>query len=166
MKPWKMKNVVLMLVFLSIVVSTDEASGVQGWRGILPLHSTRKDVEQLLGPGTDPGPRPCKCAYYMDDLNVFFDYSSGDCKSGGSGGWDVPPDTVIKIVVYPKHRLSLTDAGIDESKFEKRRAGDVEDIRSYWNEEEGLHIEVNESTKRVLGFYYSPAKKDEGLRCP
>ena len=159
-----MKKMALMSLFLCLVVIMADASGVQGWRGIVPLHSTRKDVERLLGPGTDPGPRPCKCAYYMDDLNVFFDYSSGDCKSGAA--WDVPPDTVIKIVVYPKHRLSLADAGIDESEFEKRRDGDVEDARAYWNEEEGLHIEVNEGTKRVLGFYYGPATRDKSLRCP
>ena len=161
-----MRNMLLMPLLLSILAGAAEPRGaVQGWRGIVPLHSTRIDVERLLGPGTDRGGDPCKCAYYLDDLNVFFDYSSGDCKSR-SGAWDVPPDTVIRIVVHPKRKLSLADAGIDESKFEKRRDGELADLVSYRNEEEGLHIDFDESSKRVQGLYYGPAKRDEGLRCP
>ena len=133
----------------------------RGWRGIVPLHSTRAEVERLLGPGTDA----CKCAYYSKDVNVFFLYSIGDCNSV-RGAWDVPPDTVIRITVYAHHpSLKLTDLNLDGSKFEKRHIGHIAAIVTYINEETGLLIEVNEDIDAVGGFYYYPAKEDEHLRC-
>ncbi|MFY9570065.1 MAG: hypothetical protein WAV20_01525 [Blastocatellia bacterium] len=137
-------------------------SGIKGWRGIIPLHSTRADVERLFGLGTNE----CKCGYYLEDLNVFFYYSSGNCKSGGSGGWDVPPDTVLRIVVHQKPTPRLSDLQIDESKFKKRHDGHIERIVSYVNEEEGLIIEVDEDSGLVMGFDYAPSAKDKHLRCP
>ena len=155
-----MKTIVLVSLLLSLVFTIADAPGVPGWRGIVPLHSTRADVERLLGTGTDS----CKCAYYLEDVNAFFYYSSGNCKSRVSGGWDVPTDTVVRIVVYPKRKLSLADLNIDQSKFEKKR--EVESIVSCWNQEEGLYIEVSAYTDLVMGFYYGPAARDKYLRCP
>jgi hypothetical protein len=137
-------------------------SGTKGWRGIVPLYSTRADVERLLGPGINE----CKCGYYLKDLNVFFYYSSENCKSGGSGGWDVPPNTVLRIVVYRKPTPRLSDLQIDESKFKKRYSGHLESMVSYVNDDEGLIIEVDEDNGLVMGFDYVPAAEDRHLRCP
>lgn len=153
---------VFLLLLLNLVLSSASPSSLAGWRGIVPLHSKRADVERLLGPETNW----CKCGYYLDDVNLTFVYSSGNCKSGGSGGWDVPPDTVLRIIVYPKPHPQLSDLHIDMSRFSKRHDGHLESIVSYVNDEEGLIIEVDEDTDSVNGFYYVPAKKDKLLRCP
>lgn len=137
-------------------------AGIKGWRGIVPLLSTRADVERLLGPGANE----CKCGYYLEDLNVFFYYSSGNCKSGGSGGWDVPPDTVLRIVVYRKPTPRLSDLQIDERTFKKRYGGHIARMVSYVNDDEGLIIEVDEENGLVMGFAYVPAAGDKHLRCP
>src|SRR5882724_13565967 len=88
------------LSLMTLGISLDEPSKAKGWRDIQPLHSTRADVERLLGPPTDK--RDCIyniCTYYLHDVNVQFNYSPGDCKSG-RGAWDVPPDTVVNITVH------------------------------------------------------------------
>ena len=127
----------------------------------MPLHSTRADVERLLGPGT----KECRCDYYLKDMNVFFLYSRGDCKSG-KGAWDVPTDTVTRITVYAHHPfLKLTDLNLDAAKFTKRHDGHIAQIVSYVNEEDGLIIEINEDLGDVMGFYYYPIREDQHLRC-
>src|ERR1044072_446915 len=100
----------LLIVLIFPLASVSEA---KGWRGIIPLHSTRADVEKLLGSGTDW----CKCSYYLEEMNVFFVYSSGNCERGGSGDWNIPPETVIRFTIYPKIKPKLSDLNINESKF-------------------------------------------------
>lgn len=156
-----MKAALTIILLISSMFSVPDSSNVEGWRGIVPLHSTRSDVERLLGPMT----HPCECGYYLDDVNVFFKYSPGDCKSG-RGKWNVPRDTVLGIIVYPKTQPQLSDLKLDMSKFSKEYDGHVESIVSYVNDEEGLTIEVDEDTRSVNGYYYGPAKKDKLLRCP
>ena len=144
---------------LSLLFCSAEPLTVEGWRGIIPLHSTRADVERLLGPATDG----CKCAYYLDDVNVSFVYSSFNCKSGGA--WDVPPYTVLRIVVYPKNHPRFSDLDVDKTKFTEKNEGHIENIVSYVNDVDGLIIEVNREMDMVMGFYYVPAAKDQHLRC-
>lgn len=156
-----MENAITSLMLLGSMIFVSDSSRVDGWRGIVPLHSTRADVERLLGAATDT----CKCGYHLDDVNVIFVYSSGDCKSRGSKGWDVQPDTVLRIIVYPKPRPSLSDLKIDRRKFEKRHAGHIESIVSYVNDEDGVIIEVDDERGIVMGFYYVPSAKDAHLRC-
>lgn len=146
---------VAFFLLLSSMTPGVDSLAVEGWRGIVPLHSNRADVERLLGPMTDS----CKCGYYLDDINVFFKYSPGDCKSG-RGAWDVPPDTVVGISVYPKPRPRLSDLNIDQNKCEKRHDGHIESIVSYVNDEQGLIIEVDDERNVVMGFYYFPAAKE------
>jgi hypothetical protein len=47
---------------------------VNNWRGIIPLKSTRADVERLLGHSTGPLP-----TYYLSDSTVTFWYSHCRC---------------------------------------------------------------------------------------
>jgi len=52
MKEHKFTRSVIAIVGLLSISSTGYA---QGWRGIVPLHSTRKDVERLIGGPMQPG---------------------------------------------------------------------------------------------------------------
>jgi hypothetical protein len=104
-----------LLIVLSLAVSTDPSIGEQ-WRGIVPLQSTRADVERLPGPASNE----CKSTYYLDDVNLFFLYaSSGECNAG-SGAWNVPPDTVILFSVIPKLKPRLSDLNLDQTRFKEK----------------------------------------------
>jgi hypothetical protein len=95
-------------------------------------------------------------------MNIFFRYSSGNCENGGSGNWNIAPDTVIGITIYPKIRTKLSDLNIDESQFEKR--SDIGDALIYINPDEGFSIGVQRG--EVTSFDYWPSVNDEHLRCP
>jgi hypothetical protein len=151
----KKLNPYFLTIFILSMVSFTEA---KDWRGIIPLHSTRTDVERVLGRTADGKNR----SYYLDDVNVFFVYSEGTCEDGNSRGWNVPAGTVIGYQVVPKKRPKFSELEIDVNKFEKSRDPEVADAH-YYISEEGLKIAVHGDT--VLQFFYEPSAKDEFLRC-
>jgi hypothetical protein len=117
------------------------------WRGIVPLKSSRADVERLLGPPSGP-----LATYYLPDVTVDFWYSN--CRCGDKckdDNWNVPPDTVTGIYVDVKGIVRLTDLGLDLSQFKKSRlADDVPGSFIYDNAKEGFTIEGgDEYAKRV-----------------
>src|SRR5262245_49809414 len=141
-----------------VLLAAAHQSSPLGWRGIVPLHSTRADVERLLGHGADKS----MGSYYRDAFNAFFIYSTGDCKGESTGGWDVPAGTVLSITVYQKPQPKLSDLGLDENRFKKTQS--IGDEMNYIDEEQGLSLEVYQGT--VQGFYYFPTRADEKMRCP
>jgi hypothetical protein len=152
-----MNSGITVLLIMVWMLSSTGSPTPKGWRGIVPLHSNRRDVERLLRSGAGT----CKCEYYLNDMNVFFRYSPGDCKSG-RGGWDVPADTVVWITVYPKPNPKLSDLVIDMTKF-KKREGTLKEEFLYDDEEEGLTLDVYEDN--VQAFIYRPIAADKHLRC-
>lgn len=130
----------------------------RGWRGIVPLRSTRADVIRLLGP-----PNMGNDLYEIDDHRVFFVYSDGPCEKGKSG-WNVPRDTVVSISLAPNQDMKFSDLHIDKKKFKKHRDRELPNILYYTNEADGISISVSEG--EVRDIYYTPASKDDHLRCP
>jgi hypothetical protein len=142
------------------------------WRGIVPLHSTRADVERVLGPPvSDSLTGPCKCLYHLEDMIVHVLYADGiNCgepeqRDSRVGGWKVPRDTVVEISVTFRTDRALSDFKIDE-EYEK----EVDEHLPgsgwiyYTNRKEGVRIEAGKTT--VTSVSYFPSVADNNLRCP
>jgi len=149
------------IVAIWIVLTVADCSQAKEWRGIVPLKSTRTDVERLLGPSTGLLSR-----YYLSDVTVDFQYSS--CRCGDKckdDDWNVPPGTVIVIRVGMKGVVKLADLKIDLTNFRKVPGDeDVPGQFSYVNEEEGFAIDTGGDY--VSALTYGPRAKDDYLRCP
>jgi hypothetical protein len=147
------KQVVLISALLAI------CSGValgKGWRGIVPLHSTRSDVEKLLGPV--PG-----WNYYLENETVHFEYQTAESECGKTSAlWNVPLNTVLAILVVPKERKSIAEYGIDSTYVKSQT--DLLNNFNYSNEDEGL--EYSATRDIVNRIIYVPARKDWILACP
>lgn len=132
----------------------------EAWRGIIPLKSSRADVERLLGPPTGP-----LVTYYLSDVTVDFWYSKCRCGDKCKNDlWNVPPDTVTSIRVNLKGLVRLADLKLDLSQFKKLRlADDVPRSFIYTNEKEGLDIEGGNEYASAL--IYGPRLEDNHLRC-
>jgi hypothetical protein len=139
----------------------------QGWRGIVPLHSTRSDVERLLG-------KPMKGysdLYDTEKERIIFNYQGQPCVASDSqsrperDGWNVPYDTVLSFTVNLKTKVLLSDIGIDKSKYKEARYPYGPDIIYYNNDDDGRSyaVEGRDGTVRSISFYWTP--KDEYLRC-
>jgi hypothetical protein len=137
----------------------------EGWRGLVPLHSTRADVERLLGAPTKS--HGVASTYDTKEERVLVFYSGGSCKKGVSEEWNVPADTVLSITVHPNAKLLVDSLKLDKSKY--RREGDphADLIVYYVNKEEGIRVEARmlEEGEDVDNITYEAAAKDSPLRC-
>ena len=139
-----------------------QEKSAKGWRGLVPLKSTRRDVEAVLGAPTTPG----GSTYEPDNRYIHVEYSDGPCEKGWPYGWNVPKDTVVNIWVSVKE-TPLADLKLDERKYQKYSDGHIQDRVHYVNYDEGIDILVDEfPIGRVKGFSYMPTSADEKLQCP
>lgn len=133
---------------------------------IVPLRSTRADVERKYGPPMDD----LKSLYDTDGARILVFYQKERCADGGAKsqatrrGWDVPIDTVLFFRVSPKSRISLRELGVDETKYQKFVS--PLDATTYYNDEAaGISIAVGSTERWVKEITYSPTSKDGHLRC-
>jgi hypothetical protein len=157
-----MKIISSLAVCLMAVLVSDTASFAKEWRGIVPLHATRADVERLLGSPKQSTPY---ASYYSlpDEIAVvWFQAESCDSNLGKFGfGWNVPAGTVTEIGVIPKanYRKEKFVAG-DKFKVQDANAG----FFYYTDESEGLSVETFHGI--VTSIDYTPTEKEGDRRCP
>ena len=145
----------LLLISAFIIIRSGVALG-NGWRGIVPLHSTRSDVAKLLGPV--PG-----WNYYLENESVHFEYQTPERECSNKWTWwNAPLNTVLAILVVPKERKSIAEYGLD-STYVKSPAH-LLNYFNYINEDEGITYSVHGD---IVGqIIYFPARKDWNLACP
>src|SRR3954470_1973437 len=98
-----MKIIYSLIISLIAAVVSANACLAKEWRGVVPLRSTRADVERLLGA---PKQRTPDSFYYSspDEIAVVW-FQTKSCDSGSvkiDMGWNVPVGNVTNIGVIPK----------------------------------------------------------------
>ena len=151
-----MKSIIVLaslLIFMSLTFAQD----APGWRGIVPLHSTRAQVEQLVGA------LDFRCQCYSTEMETIrVEYASGPC-IGALAGWNVPADIVLSLQIYPKKPLLFSELKLQKEDF----ITTVDDTVTthYGNGEKGLRYSVT-SSGTVDSIWYGPSIKQNKLRCP
>lgn len=149
-------SVCIWLCFAPVFHTQDK----QGWQGIIPLRSTRADVERLLGRSADS----CQCIYRTEHEIVSVEYARRSCKDDPQG-WNVPVDTVLQISVVPKGELRLTDLKIDMTTYKRTEDTELPGRYYYFSGEEGILI-IALKDGLVGSVSFQPTKDDNNLRCP
>src|SRR6185503_7005510 len=131
-----MKNKFTAIGFFVILLCAATAEA-KGWRGIVPLHSTRSQVEQLLGPPTEQN-TPYSVVYKTPNETVLIYYAEGrPCGIGEKySHWRVARNTVTEIYISPIPGSPLSQLSIDESRYKKFTVGHLSETR-YVNAREG-----------------------------
>ena len=153
--------VLLVLVYATGVAAKD-------WRGILPMHSTRADVEALLGQPPPPPPNRVyvlhtgRYIYYLDEGEVyivFYDakFLDRECPS-------VTPGTVLMIQVTPKEPMPVSNLNLEEKTFTKFNPSSNSALgyEAFIDKKEGLVIRTLKGMVEEL--VYLPAASDQA-RC-
>lgn len=140
-------------LLLSFIFFQERAS----WQGIVPLHSTRADVEQLLGKSGSE----LKSLYKTKDATVLIDYAPRPCK-GILPGWSVPADTVLRLTVLPETPPRFSELSLNLEEFITRR--DDTFTTYYISENSGVEYAVS-SEGFISSTSYVPSNKDSHLRC-
>ncbi|HET8669062.1 MAG TPA: hypothetical protein VFM05_00095 [Candidatus Saccharimonadales bacterium] len=151
---------------LQIIVSAIlfcSTQGSQGWKGIQPLHTSRVDVERLLGtPFT-----PCKglCSYEAKSEVVLVRYSGDPCTNNDDNRWRVPANTVISVTVNLNNGPRFSSLRLNRKKFTKAKDPELHGYTSYSSAELGVDYSVN-AQGRVYSIDWFPSLKDEkALQC-
>ena len=147
------------------------ASGVaaKDWRGILPMHSTRADVEALLGPPPPPPPdrsytlHPGRYIYFLDEGEVYIVFADTeflkglDCPSTKAG-------TVLMIQVTPKEQIPVSNLNLDEKTFTKFDPSQNPGLgyEGFIDKNEGLVIRAFKGTVQELVYF---ATASDQARC-
>ena len=142
------------------------------WRGLVPLHSSRKNVEALLGSPTRDS--TFLVSYETDTEAVVATYSNGNCETSGVE-WEVPKDTLIELVVNPTPSFLLNELRLVSSRYERseiRPYPETDNPPRVWNytdKTNGIRIRTQTSSgggqELVVSITYFPAQRDAKLRC-
>ena len=154
------------IVCTSTVLTTINLAQAKGWRGLVPLHSTRSEVERLLG--TPKESRGVASIYDTQTERVLVFYSAGQCKEGTSNNWNVARDTLLSITVQPNAKLLVDDLKLDKTKYERVVDYHVQGVVYYFNKEEGVRISARKLGKAgedVASITYEPTAGESYLRC-
>ena len=143
------------------------------WRGLVPLHSNRRDVERLLG-ARSPSQQTL-VTYNTDYENVVAKYSDRKCDIPSSD-WNVAAGTLIELVVNPKPSFFLKELHLDSTRYKREEIApnpeinDAPKVWTYIDSSNGIIIRTQSNRGRegdeiVVSIKYLPSKKDDGLRC-
>lgn len=148
-----------------VIKSQTTAGGVNGWQGIVPLRSTRTDVEQLLGP-----PRSSLGEIYRYDTpenQVDVSYSSDPCKSNGANPQGSAADVVLKITVSPQKTILVQNLGLDKNKYTRIQNDHPVNWVHYLNSVDGITVDaiLNNGCEQVIRIIYQATARDRELRC-
>jgi hypothetical protein len=153
-----------------LVINLISLAHAKEWRGIVPLHSSRADVERLLGkPTRDFGVN--LVSYRLPGETVDIQYAANpQCiDEWPYDSWNVPRQTVTFIRVAPKKETYLSELKLDLSQFTKEPGDhDIPNSFYYINEPDGISLRVSEIDKTrtlVDAFVYGPQSADARLRC-
>ena len=148
---------------MCLALNFTEVTHAQEWRKIIPLHSTRADVERLLGKEVG---RKSPILYYQEKFNVLVTYADGlPCDENEKYGWKLPKDTVVHFTVFfkPGFAVKLSEFGFDLGKFREMPDECDRSVSYYDSEEEGVLLQF--SGGWVSNITYRARKRDWGLMC-
>lgn len=143
-------------------VSNTKGLQLNSWRGLVPLHSTKSDVDRLLG---SPDSTVGFVGYKTQNEGVIVRYAKANCSSGGD--WNVPIDTVLEITVTPMTTLLLDELRLELDRYNRAESTHPENVFYYLNPEDGVMIQtrLRGELETVTSITYGHAMKDDNLRC-
>lgn len=137
------------------------------WRGLLPLKSTRTDVEALMGKANWSFGSTSTYDISCGRLNVV--YSKGSCELTEVQRWNVPQDVVIRMEFAPRTVVRIKDLNLPANRYTQQQQLHPENWVEYRNIQDGILINALRDKKgdTVAIITYKPEKRQEELLlCP
>lgn len=146
------------------LVKRSKPTPANEWQGLVPLHSSREDVERLLG---KPEAVFGSIVLYRQSLySIWIKYVNQGCVS--EFAYNVPLGTVERIVVDPMRTVLPGELKFDLREFQRIVSFHPRNVFYYLNHHEGITVETRlyGDREEVTRIIYEAAPRDEKLRCP
>ncbi len=135
---------ILVFCFLSVL----EVNAQENYKGIIPMITTKAEVEKMLG-------KPNKLGFYeFDEENVTIRYYESLCKDKNDCFCNGQIDTVQVINVIP-FNLNFVDLNLDLKDYEKTLSSSGPKRVSYSNFEKGLVYTICEERVCSIDYFAS-----------
>jgi hypothetical protein len=146
-------------IFVALMFAGSPQDFWQNRFGLVPLHSTRADVQRLYG---NPVGDACLCNFRKSRETIHVAFATAPC-AGPEYGWNVPKDTVQSFRVTPYDPPRLSELKPDLTGFVERYSSEDARTTYYTNVEKGVVFAVQDG--RVISVGYFPPAKENGKRC-
>lgn len=135
--------------------------GQERWKEIVPLRSSRTEVEALLGSPV----RSCtlSCFYNYGEGRIFVHYSGPACE--GENSWRIQKDTVMALSVYPGKVITLSSLRLDRRKFKKTSDPELPGYYSLEDIKKGVSYSFSDKDEVTGISFFGSADDDQRLRC-
>jgi len=151
----KKQSAIKQFLFLLLILFSDQLqASAKDWRGIVPLRSTRSDVERLLGKPNELG------RYQFPSEKARITYSTGGCDRKQNCECWASEGTVLSIYVVPEHTIRFSQLSISKSRYQRLQSRHDLPSATYTNEIEGVRYMVNQRLDLVENIEFLPAAKD------
>lgn len=147
------------ILFNLLLFAQSNCIGAQDWKKIVPLKTTRAEVETTFGRATGA----FEVLYQLKAGRLSIEYSSGPCRPDRKGGWNVLENVVVSVYFSPKRPKRVSEIKLDPTKFRKVIDDHVLGAIYYINDEEGITYAVQQG--KVDYVEYGPPKKYDYLYC-
>lgn len=135
------------------------------WRTLVPLVTTRTQVEAELGPQVSGTEYILVYDTTEERLTVWY----GGAKKAPSADcdWGIADETVFKFLLAPKKEIRLVDMNIDLSNFHKQKALEMVSDYYYYNENEGITIttRMTDGEEILLSIERGPTAAQKKTHC-
>ena len=153
------------LVILSVSVMDVAAQG-QEWSSLIPLVSTRSDVERILGKPKESFENFGRYETQLGKYNVW--YASGNCRRSEGRDWNVPSNKMILLHFSPKKTVPIEKYLSDVGSFLRTESPGGYSRYLYTSRDESViytTIKSPDSSEIIDRIWLEPGKLGEHLRC-
>ena len=132
-----------------------------GWKGISVLHTTRDEVEKILGKPTD---EDGEVNYRTDDALIHITYSNLPCSNTKKyqGSYKVIQNTVLQYRVIVKKELKLSEFKWQKDLYDRYEEPHVLGYTTYGNFKDGIRIrteKLKNEDEMVILIAFEPTKE-------
>jgi len=146
---------------IEYIAGNESGKPSNSWSGLVPLKSTRRDVEALVGKVS--WSHDSTFIYEMPCGRLDVVYSRGNCELTDVQRWNVPQDVVVRMEFAPRQTILVKDLNIASQSYVRRQQLHPENWVEYRSKEDGILITALLAPKgdTVAVIAYEPTKKQE-----
>ena len=135
------------------------------WKGIIPLKTTREEVEQILGKRVNPDSNGYDIAdYKFKGGTAYIVFTLGGCR-GGVGDYNVPAGRVNRVSFQPDPQPAFRGFKFDRKRFVEGGHPDGPSPSFFVNRLDGISFWLSPDEQSVQRINYFPSSKEDHLKC-